>query len=73
MGLTEYECPACGGGMNFDAKSQMLNCPYCDTKIKVGDYVAPRQVEQDKDAKADRMETRRNRRNGGLFLPVLWR
>ncbi len=56
MGLTEYECPACGGIMNFDAKSQLLACPYCDTKIKVSDYVAPRKEEQDKDAKADSNE-----------------
>ncbi|WP_026508991.1 hypothetical protein [Butyrivibrio sp. LC3010] len=56
MGLTEYECPACGGVMNFNAKNQMLSCPYCDTQIKVGDYVAPRQAEQDKDAKADSNE-----------------
>jgi len=38
MGLTEYECPSCGGIMEFDAKSQMLFCPYCDTKIRVEDY-----------------------------------
>ena len=56
MGLTEYECPSCGGVMNFDAASQMLLCPYCDTKIKVSDYTAPRKEEQDKDAKADSNE-----------------
>ncbi len=56
MGLTEYECPACGGAMEFDAKLQMLSCPFCDTKIKVSDYKAPRQEEQDKDAKADSNE-----------------
>ena len=41
MGLTEYECPACGGIMEFNAKLQMLSCPYCDTKIRVEDYKAP--------------------------------
>ncbi len=56
MGLTEYECPACGGAMEFSAQAQMLSCPYCDTKIKVADYKAPRQAEQDKDAKADSNE-----------------
>ena len=64
MGLTEYECPACGGAMEFDAKSQMLSCPYCDTQIKVGDYKAPRQEEQDKDAKADSNEWRSEELNG---------
>ena len=53
MGLTEYECPACGGAMEFSAQAQMLSCPFCDTKIKVADYKAPRKEEQDKDAKAD--------------------
>ncbi len=56
MGLTEYECPACGGAMEFSAQAQMLSCPYCDTKIKVADYKAPRKEEQDKDAKADSNE-----------------
>ncbi|MCR5102554.1 MAG: hypothetical protein K6B41_14500 [Butyrivibrio sp.] len=41
MAITEYECPACGGTMAFDAATQMLKCEYCDTKIKVSDYVAP--------------------------------
>ncbi len=50
MGLTEYECPACGGAMEFNAKDQMLSCPFCDTKIRVEDYKAPRQEEQNADA-----------------------
>lgn len=41
MAITEYECPACGGTMAFDAQTQMLKCEYCDTQIKVSDYVAP--------------------------------
>ena len=56
MGLTEYECPSCGGAMEFNAKDQMLSCPYCDTKIKVGDYKAPREKEQEADARADSNE-----------------
>lgn len=56
MGLTEYECPACGGAMEFDTKNQMLSCPFCDTKIRVEDYKAPRQDEQNADAHADSNE-----------------
>lgn len=64
MGLTEYECPACGGAMEFNTQSQMLSCPFCDTKIKVSDYKAPRKEEQDKDAKADSNEWNAEELNG---------
>ncbi len=64
MGLTEYECPACGGAMEFNTKSQMLSCPYCDTKIRVSDYKAPREKEQNEDAKADSNEWREDELDG---------
>lgn len=38
MGSQEYECPACGGIMEFDAPSQKLKCLYCDTKMTVEEY-----------------------------------
>jgi len=31
--LLEFECPACGGGLQFDAASQNVKCPYCDTEF----------------------------------------
>ena len=31
--LQEFECPACGGGLNFDSASQNVKCPYCDTEF----------------------------------------
>ena len=34
----EYKCPACGGAMEFDSKSQKMKCPYCDTEISVDEY-----------------------------------
>ncbi|MBP3926323.1 MAG: hypothetical protein J6D13_03970 [Clostridium sp.] len=36
--LMEYKCPACGGTMEFDSKTQKMKCPYCDTEMEVGAY-----------------------------------
>lgn len=30
----QYKCPACGGEIAFDPKSQNLKCPCCDTEYK---------------------------------------
>ena len=40
MALHEYECPACGGAMEFNPKTQKIKCPYCDSEFDVHDYVA---------------------------------
>ena len=29
--ILEYKCPCCGGIIVFDAGTQMMKCPYCDT------------------------------------------
>lgn len=29
----QYKCPCCGGSIEFDADSQNLKCPYCDTEF----------------------------------------
>ncbi len=36
--VMEYKCPACGGAMEFDSKTQQLKCPYCDTQISVEEW-----------------------------------
>ncbi len=33
--LQEYKCPACGGALEFDSKSQRMKCPYCDTEYEM--------------------------------------
>ena len=40
MALHEYECPACGGAMEFNPKTQRIKCPFCDSEFDVKDYIA---------------------------------
>lgn len=35
--LLEYECPACGGGLEFDPLLQKVKCPYCESEFEVAD------------------------------------
>lgn len=48
-GLIEYECPCCGGMVEFDSSIQKLKCPYCDTEY---DIDALQGYEEDKKAEA---------------------
>ena len=32
----EYKCPACGGTVEFDSKSQKMKCIYCGTEMDLG-------------------------------------
>ncbi len=33
--LQEFKCPSCGGAIAFDAQTQKLKCPYCDTEFDI--------------------------------------
>lgn len=33
--LIEYECPCCGGTVEFDSTIQKMKCPYCETEFDV--------------------------------------
>ncbi len=33
--MLEYECPSCGGTLEFDTATQRLKCPYCDSTYDV--------------------------------------
>jgi DNA-directed RNA polymerase subunit RPC12/RpoP len=33
--LIEYECPCCGGRVEFDSSLQQMKCPFCDTVFDV--------------------------------------
>ena len=36
--IVEYECPCCGGAVEFDSTLQKMKCPYCDTEFDVGAF-----------------------------------
>ena len=44
--LHEYECPACGGMMEFDTGTQTLLCPYCGQKMDAEQYEAAETQEE---------------------------
>lgn len=48
--LLEYECPACGGILEFDTASQKLKCPYCDSMFEVQKI---KEIMQEKQKKAE--------------------
>ena len=33
--IMEYECPCCGGAVEFDSTLQKMKCPYCDTEFEM--------------------------------------
>ena len=43
--VIEYKCPACGGAMEFDSKSQKMKCPYCDTEIAMDEFLKQQESE----------------------------
>ena len=36
--VMEYKCPCCGGYLEFDAVSQKLKCPYCESIFELTDF-----------------------------------
>ena len=34
-GLEQFKCPACGGSVEFDADTQKMKCPYCDSEFDI--------------------------------------
>lgn len=33
--LLEYECPSCGGALQFDVNLQKVKCPYCESEFEI--------------------------------------
>lgn len=34
-GMEQFKCPSCGGAVEFDAGTQNLKCPYCDSEFDI--------------------------------------
>lgn len=33
--LQDYQCPSCGGHLEFNSKKQKMKCPYCDSEFEM--------------------------------------
>ncbi len=49
--VLEYQCPCCGGAIQFDSGTQKMKCPYCDTEFDVSTL---QEFEQEQLKKEDR-------------------
>ena len=46
--LKEYKCPCCGGVIEFNATTQTMACPYCDTEFDIATLESfGRELQQD--------------------------
>lgn len=39
--LMEYECPYCGGSLEFNSSIQKLKCPFCDAEFEMDEIQVP--------------------------------
>ena len=44
--MLEYQCPCCGGRVEFSSASQRMKCPYCDTEFDIDALEEERTAEQ---------------------------
>lgn len=58
--LMEYKCPSCGGALEFDAVSQKLKCPYCESVFELTEFSDAAQDTEEalKDEQQDNCEWR---------------
>jgi len=68
MALQEYECPSCGGYMEFSADTQKLKCPYCDTEIAVDDYVPPHKPKEEANPAQDNTNGWNENETEGMYV-----
>lgn len=52
--LIQYKCPACGASIEFDAASQKMSCPYCDSELDVAALLArDEEIKNDQDSQME--------------------
>ena len=51
--IMEYECPCCGGAVEFNSAIQKMKCPYCDTEFDIEAFSTYK--EEEKIEKEDNM------------------
>lgn len=56
--VMEYKCPSCGGYLEFDAVSQKLKCPYCESEFETSQF-----ADETKDTKENNTHTQNGRKN----------
>ena len=55
--LIEYECPYCGGRVEFDSVTQKMKCPFCDSSFEIDELDYLEEEEDLKNAEAGVEET----------------
>lgn len=44
--MKEYECPCCGGAVEFNSSIQKMKCPYCDTEFDIEAFSSYKEEEK---------------------------
>ena len=68
--IREYKCPACGGAMEFDSKTQKMKCPYCDTVADLSDFEETQSEKTASKEGAEQGETQEAAEEGAMMLYV---
>ena len=58
--LMEYKCPCCGGHLEFDATSQNIKCPYCETEFDISQFTDETKAEELQDTKESEQDEKTN-------------
>ena len=69
--IREYKCPACGGAMEFDSKTQKMKCPYCDTVADLSDFEETQSEKTASKEGAEQGETQEAAEEGAMMLYVV--
>ncbi len=60
--LLKYECPCCGGGIEFDSELQEMKCPFCGTSYEVETLKSYDELQKTKSESDMSWNTKKNER-----------